>query len=439
MDIVRKFKLWYIGSDIGVLSRLESMPLDCGFTYRNFADPEAAIGRASESQPDAILFGLGLERGIEFINDGIMRAALQKCSIVTVFLARNPAAESPAALEAGYDLAWETLPPDMTILCAAVRREMSKKNGAGYPECDIAVCRGMYNETVAALAEGAVELLKLKEGLETQNTELRLVRDELEQFVHTISHDLKEPLMSVRTYSRMLAEGNSGLSAEQSDHIRHITESVELMKRQIDSLLAFSRAGRVNHDARVDNIGGMIDDIFRERGFDRRSDVSIIVREELPSVKAASQQVKQIFSNLISNGIKHNKSERKEIVVAFEHSIPAELSSIFADGIIPLGYGLFSVSDNGTGIPGGDRDLPFELFRRMENAANTEGYGAGLAIVKRAVTSLGGAIDYVTEQGKGTTMYFTLPVAFTGDISISPVKSRAESRSVSQLKAALLS
>jgi signal transduction histidine kinase len=435
---VRRKKLWYIGNDIGILSCLESMPDESGFTYAHFDDPEGAIGRMSESQPDAILFGLEIERAIEFLNDGIARSALQKCGTVTVYLARQPESESAAALDAGYDLVWDTLPPDMNIFCAAIKREIAKKKGEYNPDCDIAICKGLYNETVAALAEGAVDLLKLKEDLETQNTELRLVRDELEQFVHTISHDLKEPLMAVRTFSRLLAEELTNLNGEQTGHLRLITESVELMARQIDSLLKFSRAGRISPDAKVECLKDIIDEILHERGIDRSSNITVHLKGLLPAIAAAPQQVHQIFSNLISNGIKHNRNEHREIEIAVEDEVPSELPSMFIDGVIPSGFALFSITDNGTGIPGEDREVPFELFQRLANANGTEGDGAGLAIVKRAVTSLSGAIDYVTKMDEGTTMYFTLPVISSGRCVV-PLKSKSESRSVSVLKAALLS
>ena len=94
------------------------------------------------------------------------------------------------------------------------------------------------------------------------------------------------------------------------------------------------------------------------------------------------------------------------------------------------------VADNGIGIQSDDRNAPFELFRRLNECPEFEGDGAGLAIVKRAVNSLGGVIDYISAPGKGTIMYFTLPHVAKA-VLMQAQKPREHKRSAAQLRDAL--
>ncbi len=438
---MEKFKIWYAGDDESLFAVLKSNISGQGISVEHCIDIESMKPDEPDEYPNVILVDLDIEKAVSVLKNDSMRDITTAGGTITAFITRGSSLKAPiAALTSGYDLSWDAANKDYDLLVAILERELAKRHqnisAINRIADHVSTKQSIYNETIAALAEGAVDLLSLKEGLEKQNSELRLVRDELEQFVHTVSHDLKEPLMSVRTFTSMLVEDLGGISGDSVDHLRHIRNSVELMGRQIDSLLAFSRAGKTMENALVENIEGLIDGIVDARGYDRRDDVFINVAASLPSIQAAEQQVRQIFSNLISNGVKHNRSTSKEIEIGVMQKPPREISGNFDNGVIPPGYALFYISDNGYGIPGDDREVPFELFRRLVADDTTEGDGAGLAIVKRAVTSLGGTVDYITEVDKGTIMYFTLPVSQKPRISAKSKPGEAK-RSVAQLKAAL--
>jgi len=438
---MEKYKIWYVGDDESLFAALKNAISGRGISVEHCIDIDSMKPDGPDEYPNIILVDYNIEKAVSALKHSPLRDITSTGGTITAFITRGSSLKAPiAALTAGYNLSWDAANRDYELLAAILERELAKRHENTSAVNRIAdhvlVKQNTYNETIAALAEGAVELLGLKENLEKQNTELRFVRDELEQFVHTVSHDLKEPLMSVRTFTSMLVEDLRGVTGDSENHLRHIRNSVELMARQIDSLLAFSRAGRTMENALVDNIEGLISGIVDAHGYDRRDDVFINAATSLPSIGAAEQQVLQIFSNLISNGVKHNRSTRKEVEIGVVQKPPPEISGSFDNGVVPPGYALFYVSDNGYGIPGNDREAPFELFRRLVADEITEGDGAGLAIVKRAVTSLGGAVDYVTEVDRGTTMYFTLPVSHKPNI-FAKKKPGETKRSVTQLKAAL--
>ena len=432
-------KICYFGDDESVYTNLqESFRLDGKYYFEAVSHNESPKWSA-ECVPDVI--AVDRPAGGSPIPARKLRSMAQGVDLVLIFLFRERSVESATeALSSGYDLCWDALGVESSLFRATLEREISKKKESAGRDAESLLqpqsSSTVLNETVAALVEGSVELLAVKEDLEKHNRELELVRDELEQFVHTVSHDLKEPLMALRTFTKILLDDLGPMRGSTGEHLQMITQSVERMSKQIDGLLAFSRAGRVKPDSLVEDPARIISDIQHDRGFDRREDVSIKVQSALPPLKAHTEQLKQIFGNLISNGLKYNRSPHKTVEIGIATAPPKEIEASFPNPEEMGEFLLLYVSDNGIGIPPDDRIAPFELFRRLDESPEFEGDGAGLAIVKRAVNSLGGAIDYTSQPGKGTAMYFTLPYAAKA-IHIQTQKPTERKRSAAQLRDAL--
>lgn len=437
---MEKLKICYLGNDKVVISGLrECFAQDGKYSIETFSNYNELPMRSVEYLPDVII--IDQPQGRLLITPQKIRAMAPSADFVVVFLFRESNLDAAVeALGAGYDLCWDTFGVESALFRAAINREVTKKiessdrkNGTFMPADGGSK---LLNETVAALVEGSVELLALKEDLEKHNRELELVRDELEQFVHTISHDLKEPLMALRTFTKMLSEHLGEVDGESGEYLKMIRQSVERMSKQIDGLLAFSRAGRVKADSLVEDPAAIIADIKRDRGLDRRGDVDIRIQPNLPPLKAHPEQLRQIFGNLISNGIKYNRNSHKVVEIGTASAPPEEIEQSFVNNEDAREFALLYVSDNGIGIQAEDRNAPFELFRRLDESPEFEGDGAGLTIVKRAVNSLGGEIDYISEPGKGTVMYFTLPVAVKPILAQAP-KPWEGKRTAAQLRDAL--
>ncbi len=434
--------LWYVGQDAVIASALAALEAaDGSYRVESFASISEAAECLADERPDVVLISMHSENG------GFTERQLrfvQSCTasgVVSIFLYHDDNCETAGdALDVGFDLCWDAYGVESDLFKAVIRREIAKKNDCTWGELnqpEAHVKQGaLLNETIAALVEGAVELLSLKETLEKKNKELELTKNELEQFIHTVSHDLKEPLLAVRTFAKMLAEGLDDMPESLKGYLDKIIGGAESMSKQIDGLLAFSRAGRLKPDAVVKSIPELINEIAISHGWNSRKDVKIEVGPDLPAIDAHQEQLRQIFGNLISNGIKYNRRDMKVVKVGRLSEARDEAVRGFKS--IKAGeYALFYVSDNGIGMSRENGDAPFELFRRLQEGDEFEGDGAGLAIVKRAVVTLGGEIDYGPNSEGGTTMYFTLPVSRKTAPLASVVKPGDKKRSVAELKAAL--
>jgi len=214
---------------------------------------------------------------------------------------------------------------------------------------------------------------------------------ELESFSYTISHDLRGPLRSMVGFAGLLIENLNGkLEDENRAHLARIDASGNRMSRLIDGVLDYSRLARsalgrreIDLDALVRDIGGEL----RER-----YPATEIVQGPLGNASADPTMMRQIFHNLIDNGLKYSsKNPKARVEIAVQRS---------AAGVE------YFVRDNGVGFDMQYADHLFKLFTRLHSDADFESTGAGLAIVKRLVERHGGAIRAEAQPGRGATFSF---------------------------------
>lgn len=225
----------------------------------------------------------------------------------------------------------------------------------------------------------------------------RRKNEAIESFVYSISHDLKAPLRSIEGFSIALMEDyGDRLNSEGRHYINRIVSSARKMGVLIDELLEYSRIGRINLQRGDVNTSEVVELVLEDNLYEiNRRGAEVKVAENMPVLKnVEKQRIYQIFSNLISNALKYNKSSTPEIEV----------------GCMDQGdrY-LFYVKDNGIGFDMRYHDKIFEIFQRLHREDEYSGTGVGLAIVKKIVETYGGRIWAESEPGKGSTFYFTLP------------------------------
>jgi PAS domain S-box-containing protein len=234
--------------------------------------------------------------------------------------------------------------------------------------------------------------------LERANAQLRRINQELEDFTYVVSHDLKEPLRTLESFSNFLAQDYGPiLGGEGSEYINMLIQACRRLGLLIDDLLTLSRVGRVIktpqafswNEAICTVLSDLHDLIQRQRG-------RIRVEEGLPAVEGDPQRVVQVLSNLVSNGLKYNKGPSPEVVIGSKPDGTAEMTTLY-------------VRDNGIGIDRQYHEQIFRVFRRLHRREEVEGTGAGLAICKKIVEAHGGRIWVESEPGRGATFYFTLP------------------------------
>jgi PAS domain S-box-containing protein len=242
-----------------------------------------------------------------------------------------------------------------------------------------------------------------EEQIRRSSNDLMRSNAELEAFTYSVSHDLKEPLRTIEAFSQFLLEDYSASVDEQGrEYLQKLAKASARMKRLIEDLLALSRIGRRDDPSASTDVASIVEGIVEgmRATIDDRS-AMVRIEGELPYIFADTARLEQIFGNLIANAIKFNRSDRPQIIVG-TRAQPQPSATV-----------TFYVRDNGIGIDPSYHERVFGIFQRLHRREEFDGTGAGLAIVKRAVESLGGSISIESDGASGTTFVFTLPTGVT--------------------------
>ncbi|MDI6802708.1 MAG: PAS domain S-box protein [Bacteroidota bacterium] len=252
-------------------------------------------------------------------------------------------------------------------------------------------------ENVCSLTAMAIEKSKLYDETVQKSLEIQRRNRELDDFTYVVSHDLKEPLISIEGYSQILNEEyKSILQGDPAEFLHSIVQASSRMKNLIDDLLMLSRIGRVSESFKEVKLSSVIDDVEIDLLYAIQSKgVKIIKPNFLPEVFGNATQLKIVFRNLLSNAIKFLNTDLPEVEIG---------CSDYNDDKY-----LCFVKDNGIGIEEKYFEKIFVIFQRLHSKEEYEGTGAGLAIVKIIIEMHRCKIWVESKIGKGTTFYFTLP------------------------------
>ena len=255
-----------------------------------------------------------------------------------------------------------------------------------------------YQNSVNQLLEDKNELLNGKnEEIRIKNKQLEYSNEDLQQFAYVASHDLKEPLRMINSYTNLLERRYNDLFDESGKEFMHyVTDAVGRMEKLLDDLLDFSRAGSKSAPATfvsVQDVMVIVKSNLRHK-LETLEGNLVVKNKNLPSVKAHRTQLIQLLQNLISNGLKF-KGERNPMVTIDCQKKDKEY--------------VFSVKDNGIGISKENLSKVFEMFRRLHTRDEYEGTGIGLATCKRIVNTWGGDIWVESVEGEGSTFFFSVP------------------------------
>lgn len=255
----------------------------------------------------------------------------------------------------------------------------------------------------AALLERDIKMKVLLSELDKSNGDLERSNKDLEQFAYIASHDLKEPLRTIGTFTDLLKyKFEANLNDSGKKYIYFITDGVHRMSSLINSLLTYSRAGQESKELEKVDLNNLISDILADLTIvidEKNVEVDI---EKLPTIYCNRDQMSMLFSNLILNGIKFNTSKQPIITIS---------SSQIED------YWQFSVKDNGIGIPEEYQQQIFEIFKRLHSKEEYEGTGIGLALCKRIVETHAGKIWLESTPEKGSEFHFTIAKVIDAIIS----------------------
>lgn len=238
------------------------------------------------------------------------------------------------------------------------------------------------------------DTMKHQQRINEALSKLERSNKELEQFAYVASHDLQEPLRMVSTYMGLLKQRYTDrLDHRANMFIEYAVEGAKRMSALIMDLLAFSRITSQGKEFEKTDLNLIFNDVLNDLQMLLREKNALVSSAGLPVLHCDSVQIRQVFQNLIVNGLKFNNNPRPEIHIK---------SSGTANGW------LIQVKDNGIGIEPGYYERIFQIFQRLHDKEKYEGTGIGLAICKKIVERHGGKIWVESQAGEGTTFFFTL-------------------------------
>lgn len=246
-----------------------------------------------------------------------------------------------------------------------------------------------------ALMVSAMHQHELTDQAETLNEQLRQRNEDLKQFAFAASHDLQEPLRMMTLYSQLLLKGYQGqLDGHAGVCVDFIRKGAKRMQALLAALVAYAEASL---DSEVEghsiNVNTIFEMVKQHCQVAIEESSAVVTSEHLPLIQGQEAHFVQLFENLISNAIKYGGDRAPRIHVSAEQQ---------------NGGWRFAVADNGIGIPPDYHQEIFGVFKRL-HGSTIPGSGMGLAICQRVLVRYGGRIWVESQEGQGTTFYFTLP------------------------------
>ena len=217
---------------------------------------------------------------------------------------------------------------------------------------------------------------------------------ELTDFAHTVSHDLKAPLHTINLLLGSFSDRNlEKMDDEGKRELQLLSSKVEQMHQLIDSILAYSKMSHVQEKIVKVDLNDVVHEALTFIG--PLQNVNVTITNKLPKIWCEKTPIHRIFQNLLGNAVKYNDKQTCEIKISCVQENE---------------FWKFSVSDNGPGIPAHLHSKIFELFSFTTKPTRKDSTGVGLSLTRKIIERYGGAIWVESQPGIGTTFLFTLPV-----------------------------
>lgn len=245
------------------------------------------------------------------------------------------------------------------------------------------------------------QLQHLNEEVKAQNDELlmaqnrlKVANQDLNSFTRMASHDLKEPLRMMASFSQLLKRKNKNLDESSQEYINYITDAAQRMNRMIDGMLNYA-----TNNVRLENMNFLdMNQVLAtvQQNLKLRieeNNAIIKVQQNLPSINGQDSLIEQLFQNLIANAIKFQRPNVQPEIIVTAEDLTNET--------------VFRIKDNGIGIAAENQAKVFQLFKRFNQ--EYEGSGIGLATCKKIVELHNGMIELESKEGEGTTFILKFP------------------------------
>lgn len=239
--------------------------------------------------------------------------------------------------------------------------------------------------------EQSLEIIKINKQREDLLKNLEKQNQELNEYAHMVSHDLKSPLRSIDTLINWFKEDNAEILNEKNNiSLDLILTNVEKMDLLIKGIFDYSSIDKLESADRTVDLNILIEDLIKT--IPNPNHIEIIFKNKMPTVIGNEFRFKQLFQNLIQNAIKYNDKENGFVEIGSKEN---------KDEIE------FYIKDNGIGIKECYQAKIFDIFAKLENKDQSS--GIGLSIVKKIIDLYDGRIWLKSQETIGTTFYFTIP------------------------------
>lgn len=246
--------------------------------------------------------------------------------------------------------------------------------------------------TVIALVRVAPVALRLP-GLAVVNADLRRANEELNEFAHIVSHDLRAPLRSIRSLAEWIREDMpDDIKPEVKENLDLLQSRVQRLDGLVEAILRYSRTGRQPMELHRFSAQQAAGEVISLLNIPPGMKVSILGR--LPNIEYNEVQFQQVLLNLIQNALKHMGSSEGEVEISHEEREDEWL---------------FRVRDTGPGIPPEHFERIFKIFQTLRPLERDEVGGIGLALVRKSINAHGGKVWVESRLGEGSTFLFTVP------------------------------
>lgn len=227
-----------------------------------------------------------------------------------------------------------------------------------------------------------------------ENLKLEILNAEIEDVTRSMVHDLKGPLRSIGSFAQ-LARRRLSIDADEDviEYMEYITNGTSRMAQLLDSIMDYSKINSQDYMREKVIMDDLLDDV-KMNLLDMINEKNVSISTfNLPEIIGNRFQMMQVLQNLLENAIKYNETACPKVIISAEETTKEYM---------------ISFKDNGIGINSDYQEKVFQIFQRL-NPHLYEGTGIGLAICKKIIENHRGKIWLESEEGKGSTFYFTLP------------------------------
>lgn len=242
-----------------------------------------------------------------------------------------------------------------------------------------------------------LELKRKNALLKSSEERLKLQANDMEDYAHIVSHDLKEPVRMVNSFLGMfIKKYEDQLDEKGRKYIDFAQEGATRMNQLIEELLNFSKNARVTGSFVPVDLNHTLEQVLKDIDYQvKEKNAEILVQKDLPTIEGIESALIQLFFNLINNSIKFTPSDRNpKINISSEETATSYV---------------LKIKDNGIGIPDNQLDHIFTIFKRVHTNDQFTGTGVGLAIVKKIITVHNAGIEVKSEVNRGSEFIIYFP------------------------------